>query len=335
MATPRPTPERRLLDAIYDDYDAAAPRLAWADWLTAQGNPWGEVVRLAVGLAAKGKPPSRALRAAEREHQQAGLGPLASIFEVDDDLVFDRGTLAGGWVLRDAYLGAHLDDPRWRGVSWIHHNSSDDIVDLIRVGRLDRLTSLHNFSLQALAAISALPIAARLRALSPFFAEGRQLSQLTAAMIDRFSSLDRFSLSSLEREHDPPALYKWLPQSKVACSQLRMFGEFSPLMLPPMLRFLPQLTAWEAIEFGTMELLRSPKGLALFLYYLYPTHAELFAQIPPGTISTLEIDAGVADKRKHGRAELRALADQLGARLVVRTKPVAREMRRRWKWYEV
>ncbi len=334
MAPPRSTPERRLLDAIYDDYDAAAPRLAWADWLTAQGNPWGEVVRLAVGLAAKGKPPSRALRAAERLHREAGLGPLAPLFHADNDLVFDRGTLAGGWLLPTAHLGAHLDDPRWRGVSWIHHNSFDEIVDLLRAGRLERLTSLHNFSLKALVAISSLPLAARLRALSPFVT-GDQFSPLTPTLMDRFSSLDRFSLTSLGEGRDPPALYQWLPQSKVACSQLRMIGDLFPLMLPPVLRFLPRLTAWEAIHFGTMELLRAPKGLTLFLHFLSPTHAELFAQIPPGTISTLEIDARVADKRKQGRAELRALAAQLGARLVVQTKPVAKAIRERWKWYEV
>ncbi|RYE82545.1 MAG: TIGR02996 domain-containing protein, partial [Myxococcales bacterium] len=102
---PRPAPAPpattglTLLTAIHDDPDADGPRLAWADWLTAQGDPWGEVVRTAVGLAAKGRPPSRALVAAERTHRAAGLGPLADLFDLEADVTFDRGAFSGGTLV--------------------------------------------------------------------------------------------------------------------------------------------------------------------------------------------------------------------------------------------
>lgn len=73
------SPETALLEAIYDRFDDPAPRLAWADGLDAQRNPWGAVVRAAVDASARRRKPGRAAIEAEFEHAAHGVGARCGV----------------------------------------------------------------------------------------------------------------------------------------------------------------------------------------------------------------------------------------------------------------
>ncbi|WP_256254128.1 TIGR02996 domain-containing protein [Nannocystis exedens] len=325
--------------AIHDDPESDDPRLAWADWLTAQGNPWGEVVRTAVGLAARSRPPSRALLAAQRQHLAAGLGPLAAVLSDDvDDLAFERRTLAGGVLVR-AVPAALVADPRWRGVRWLHARDGGSPQGLLRDGRLDQLVSLRNLPIDAVAELAAWPVAARLRALSAF-ADGAHRKHLTPALLEPFGALERFALHDLGDDDDDDGeagaerVHGWLARSKLARQRLRRIGVRPGHQIAMALAERPRFPALEAVRFDSLELVYAGRGAQLFFF---ATSAWLEGKIaamkiPTGAITTVEIDARVVDRHKDGRAAMKALAARLGARLTIHAKPRFRTHLERWDW---
>lgn len=98
--TPRASPSRvkdgdALLQAIYDQPDDDAPRLAWADWLTEAGDPLGEFIVLQINRA-RGKVSATA-RKREKDLlfqlRARLLGELADVVTLTS-LEFSRGFLS-------------------------------------------------------------------------------------------------------------------------------------------------------------------------------------------------------------------------------------------------
>ncbi len=335
MATRRVTTEQRLLDAVFEDEAADAPRLAWADWLTAQGNPWGEVVRTAVDLAARGKRPSRALVDAQREHRAAGLGPLAQLFDDQEAVTFERGTVTGG-ALRHGLAGDATGDPRWSGVRWLHMIRSDDSLGLFRGARLDRLADLRNLPLGQLPELSALPLAARLRSLS-LYAYKEHLPLVSPTLLEPFTSIEQLSLSDLsdvsdEDDTDVGPVHGWVFRSRRARAQLRQLAGLPSLQLATVLRQAARFERLEAVRFDSLELVFTSRGAQLFFFGTSSWLEEQITAMPiePGAISSIAIDARILERRKNGRASMKALASHLGARLTIHAKPTFRDHLARW-----
>lgn len=330
------TPEQALLTAIHDDPDDSAPRLAWADWLTGQGNPWGEVVRTAVRLAEKGRPPSPALRAAEFKHLADGLGPLAGLFSDEKgDVTFDRGTLSGGALLHGPIDRGLIGDPRWRGVRWLHMVDTRTPTELLRGASLDTLAELRNIPVGDLPALATLPPAARLRSLATF-AHEEHLSLLAPSLLEPFTAIERFELSDLTSGDEPDSgkrLYGWPWKSRRARAQLRLLAGLPDEMLAEILRQAPRLAALEAVRTDSIEVVLAEGGAHLFLFGTSAFLEEQIAamKIPPGAVASIAIDAREADRRRNGRASLKAIAAQLGARLTIHAKPAFREHLARWR----
>jgi uncharacterized protein (TIGR02996 family) len=305
--------EQRLLEAIQDDHEADGPRLAWADWLAAQGDPWGEVVRSGLKLAAKGKGPSRALLAEQHKRRANGLGPLAPFFSDEaGDVSFDRGVFTGG-VLVSTPPGELLNDPRWRGVTWLHQYGHSDVVSVARGARLDRLRTLRNVTIE-------------------------QIKPQTPDLLEPFVALDRLALYDMtesEPETDPTSerIHGWIAHSPRARAQLKMLHGMNFKRLGLMLREARLFRALEAVRFDSFELDLARSERTLFLYGFETWIESSLATLPRGALSAIHVDARVADKRKTGRAALKTLAATLGARLHVHTTPVVRPRLVRWDWY--
>jgi hypothetical protein len=96
----------------------------------------------------------------------------------------------------------------------------------------------------------------------------------------------------------------------------------------------PRSPELEAVRFDSLELVYAGRGAQLFFF---ATSAWLEGKIaamkiPAGAITTVEIDARVVDRRKDGRAAMKALAARLGARLTIHAKPSFRAHLERWNW---
>lgn len=86
--------ERALLEAIAKDLPNDVPRRAWADWLTSQGNAWGEFVHRSLDLAhapkAEHEKRKKELAKLARAHAKEALGAAAKFFE-RKEWGFERG----------------------------------------------------------------------------------------------------------------------------------------------------------------------------------------------------------------------------------------------------
>jgi uncharacterized protein (TIGR02996 family) len=128
-----------LLEAVYADPDADAPRIVYADWLASLGHPRGELISLQLA-----RHPSDPASEREREllarHGDEWAGPL-HVVTSPFARVFERGFLAA------ASIEAPLDPERITAPEWATLRSLDGHVpDLLALrGRLDRLRTLYGF----------------------------------------------------------------------------------------------------------------------------------------------------------------------------------------------
>jgi uncharacterized protein (TIGR02996 family) len=128
-----------LLEAIYADPDADAPRLVYADWLASLGNPRGEFIGLQLARQ-HGAPASDREQALLARHGDEWAGPLHAVTS-PLGRVFERGFLAA------VSIEARLDAERIAAPEWATLRSLDGHVpELLALrGRLDRLRTLYGF----------------------------------------------------------------------------------------------------------------------------------------------------------------------------------------------
>jgi len=348
--TPTTAQENALLEALYDRFDDPAPRRAWADWLDAQGSPWGAVVRAAVDASVRQKKPGRAALAAEAAHAAHGFGPLAgSASQVG--ACFDRGALAGFVFGADIWNRATLDfggeppyfanragpyaarDPRWRGLRWLHNLAGEDLLALVRAARLERLTQLTNASARTAHAMAGLPVAARITELG-VYVYPRDAALMTPALLDGFPALTRLALADLRGTRIPgqPADLHWLADSDVARTRLRRIEGLDIHDLAAAVALLPQLGAVEVVGLSSVELLRTPAGIELSCIRFGPWIDDRLSALPRGAVATISVDPRELAKGKHGPARLQALADRLGAQAVALSPAEARARKEAWVW---
>jgi len=115
-----------LLAAVYADPESDEPRLVYADYLQAHGDPRGELIILQIQRA-HGEATAKALareRALLRKHAGALLGPLASVVAIRD-AVFERGFLAAcvARVKTQLAIATELAHPEWATVRAIEFAS--------------------------------------------------------------------------------------------------------------------------------------------------------------------------------------------------------------------
>jgi uncharacterized protein (TIGR02996 family) len=125
-----------LLEAVHAQPDADAPRMIYADWLTAQGDPRGEFI--ALQLERSGSVRERELL---RRHHAQWSGVLHGVLGADGR-VFERGFLAAGSI-EVGKLGGELI----HAGDWSTLRSLDGHVpELLALrGRLDHLRTLYGF----------------------------------------------------------------------------------------------------------------------------------------------------------------------------------------------
>jgi uncharacterized protein (TIGR02996 family) len=113
--------EKEMLAGIYAAPDDTSLRQVYADWLSEQGDPRGELITLQRGRAEGRATPEgdRREKALLAKHGRAWAGPLDAFFE-PEDRVFEDGFLAGG----------RLRDPS----SWRYNFDKKDLR-----GEVDRL----------------------------------------------------------------------------------------------------------------------------------------------------------------------------------------------------
>lgn len=129
----------RLLEAIYADPDADAPRLVYADWLASLGHPRGEFIGLQLARQ-HAVAPSERERALLARYGDEWAGPLHAVTS-PLGRVFERGFLTA------VSIEAHLDAERIGAPEWATLRSLDGHVpELLALrGRLDRLRTLYGF----------------------------------------------------------------------------------------------------------------------------------------------------------------------------------------------
>lgn len=128
-----------LLEAIYADPDADAPRLVYADWLASLGHPRGEFIGLQLARQHGGSMSDRE-QALLARHGDEWAGPLHAVTS-PLGRVFERGFLAS------VSIEARLDAERITAPEWTTLRSLDGHVpELLALrGRLDRLRTLYGF----------------------------------------------------------------------------------------------------------------------------------------------------------------------------------------------
>lgn len=128
-----------LLEAVYADPDADAPRLVYADWLASLGHPRGEFIGLQIARGHAG-PSSDRERALLARHGDEWAGPLHAVTS-PIGRVFERGFLSS------VSIEARLDAERIAAPEWATLRSLDGHVpELLALrGRLDRLRTLYGF----------------------------------------------------------------------------------------------------------------------------------------------------------------------------------------------
>lgn len=128
-----------LLDAVYADPDADAPRLVYADWLASLGHPRGEFIGLQLARQ-HGGPTSDREQALLARHGDEWAGPLHAVTS-PTGRVFERGFLSA------VSIEARLDAERIAAPEWATLRSLDGHVpELLALrGRLDRLRTLYGF----------------------------------------------------------------------------------------------------------------------------------------------------------------------------------------------
>jgi uncharacterized protein (TIGR02996 family) len=104
----------QLLAQVYADPDADAPRLVYADWATARGDPRGELITLQ--FARRQRKPDKVAVRREKEllelYTQRWLAPIWSALR-PDTVRFDRGFLASATIEPFAAIAAR---PEWATV---------------------------------------------------------------------------------------------------------------------------------------------------------------------------------------------------------------------------
>jgi uncharacterized protein (TIGR02996 family) len=135
-----------FLEAILEAPDDDAERLIFADWLTEQGDPRGDFIRLQIHLARHPDDPQR-FTLARREkqllaqHRPDWLGPLAAHA---GDCRFERGFLAGVTLDADFFLRSvrdiFTDHPLIQHVRFL--NAAACLRALGQCRYLQRLTSI-------------------------------------------------------------------------------------------------------------------------------------------------------------------------------------------------
>jgi uncharacterized protein (TIGR02996 family) len=128
-----------LLEAIYADPDADAPRIVYADWLASLGQPRGEFISLQLARQPS-DPASERERGLLARHGDEWTGPLHAVTN-PLGRVFERG------FLTSVSIEAPLDPERITAPEWTTLRSLDGHVsDLLALrGRLDRLRTLYGF----------------------------------------------------------------------------------------------------------------------------------------------------------------------------------------------
>lgn len=128
-----------LLEAVYADPDADAPRLVYADWLASLGHPRGEFIGLQLAREHGGPTSDREQQLLAR-HGDEWAGPL-HVVTSPLGRVFERGFLSA------VSIEARLDAERIAAPEWATLCSLDGHVpELLALrGRLDRLRTLYGF----------------------------------------------------------------------------------------------------------------------------------------------------------------------------------------------
>ncbi|MFO0549962.1 MAG: TIGR02996 domain-containing protein [Polyangiaceae bacterium] len=115
--------EAELLTAIHEHPEDLSFRLVYADWLTARGDPRGELISLQVART-EGRSTDktqRRERALIDEYGEKWAGALQKVFH--QPLFFENGFLAGGKIrgIEAADLAGLEQDPGWQFIRLIHH----------------------------------------------------------------------------------------------------------------------------------------------------------------------------------------------------------------------
>jgi uncharacterized protein (TIGR02996 family) len=128
-----------LLEAVYADPDADAPRLVYADWLASLGHPRGEFISLQLARQHDGPTTDREQTLLAR-YGDEWAGPLHAVTS-PLGRVFERGFLAA------VSIEARLDAERIAAPEWATLRSLDGHVpELLALrGRLERLRTLYGF----------------------------------------------------------------------------------------------------------------------------------------------------------------------------------------------
>lgn len=151
--TPRSDEEKRLMQAILDDQGSNTPLLAYADWLTAQGNPQGEFIRVALeaDTVTRDDPQFDAINARWAElleqHGEAWYAPLSALnlFPYDRSFWILRGVIDDVEINRPSLLTARAEE-LFDAVPLLQKLSFDcegfDVSTLADIPQLSQITSL-------------------------------------------------------------------------------------------------------------------------------------------------------------------------------------------------
>src|SRR5690606_3382197 len=130
-----------LLAAVHADPDRDEPRLVYADWLAAHGDPHGEFITLQIERARIGELASARERALLERHGPAWAGPINPVLNFASR-VFERGFLASASVEVQNFYGEMIEAGEWSTL-WILDGLVSD--RLVKLAPLDHLRELYGY----------------------------------------------------------------------------------------------------------------------------------------------------------------------------------------------
>ncbi|MFO7565688.1 MAG: TIGR02996 domain-containing protein [Enhygromyxa sp.] len=130
-----------LLAAVHAAPERDEPRLVYADWLAARGDPHGEFIVLQIERAHAGKAPSARERALLERHGDAWAGPIHPLLGYGSR-VFERGFLAAASLEVQDFHGEMVAAGEWATLRTLDGLVSDRLV---RLAPLDHLRELYGY----------------------------------------------------------------------------------------------------------------------------------------------------------------------------------------------
>lgn len=136
------TRSAELLAAVYADPDRDEPRLVYADWLSAHGDPRGELITLQINRTHTGTPASARERDLLSAHGAAWAGAINPVLGFGEARTFERGFLSRASVEVPNLEGDIVERDEWSTLRTLDGHVSEALA-----GRsaLDHLRELYGF----------------------------------------------------------------------------------------------------------------------------------------------------------------------------------------------